>query len=46
MVEMENARLDHDQEVLRLKTQLQQLTATTKTSKSFSSINFLDVFVF
>ncbi|CAF0876473.1 unnamed protein product [Adineta ricciae] len=30
MVEMENAKLDHDQEILRLKTQLQQVTAASK----------------
>ncbi|UJR09199.1 hypothetical protein I4U23_013447 [Adineta vaga] len=30
MVDMENTRLDHDQEVLRLKTQLQQALPTTK----------------
>jgi hypothetical protein len=30
MVEMENARLDHDQEILRLKTQLQKATPTSK----------------
>lgn len=35
MVEMENAKLDHDQEILRLKTQLQQFTAASKTSKYF-----------
>ena len=35
MVEMENAKLDHDQEILRLKTQLQQVTAASKTSKYF-----------
>ncbi|CAF4702693.1 unnamed protein product [Rotaria socialis] len=30
MVEMQNTQLDHDQEVLRLKSQLQEATATSK----------------
>jgi hypothetical protein len=30
MVEMENTKLDHDQEILRLKGQIQRLTPTSK----------------
>ena len=30
MVEMENAKLDYDQEVLKLKTKLQQVPAASK----------------
>jgi len=30
VVEMENTKLDHDQEILRLKGQIQRLTPTSK----------------
>ena len=39
MVEMENAKLDHDQEILRLKTQFQQATSKSKNSSLIFSLS-------
>ena len=40
MVEMENTRLDHDQEVLRLKNLLPKAPPTSKSHLSLESFSF------